>query len=257
MSLKSYQAPDVVEQMQPLLGENTTVATAMNGIPWWYFYGLPGQWENYQIKSVDPEGKQWEGIGPERAIGCITYVASEVIEPGIVKTISPSYQYQIGEPDGSVSPRCELLQKMVVAAGINCDIKPNIRRDIWIKVMGNVAYNPTSALTMAHTGAMLDDASMEQVLRQLMTEVLAVGKALGAKPEDKIDARLNTTRERAAAHKTSMLQDLERGRPLEIMPIIGATSELARLVRVPTPTIDTVLAIVKLRAKMTGQLPST
>ena len=98
---------------------------------------------------------------------------------------------------------------------------------------------------------------MEQVLRQLMTEVLAVGKALGANPEDKIDARLNTTRERAAAHKTSMLQDLERGRPLEIMPIIGATSELARLVRVPTPTIDTVLAIVKLRAKMTGQLPST
>ena len=146
---------------------------------------------------------------------------------------------------------------MVVAAGINCDIKPNIRRDIWIKVMGNVAYNPTSALTMAHTGAMLDDPSMEQVLRQLMTEVLAVGKALGANPEDKIDDRLNTTRERAAAHKTSMLQDLERGRPLEIMPIIGATSELARLVRVPTPTIDTVLAIVKLRAKMTGQLPST
>ena len=257
MSLKSYQAPDVVEQMQPLLGENTTVATAMNGIPWWYFYGLPGQWENHKIKSVDPEGKQWDGIRPERAIGCITYVASEVVEPGIVKTISPSYQYQIGEPDGSVSPRCKLLQQMVVAAGINCDIKPNIRRDIWIKVMGNVAYNPTSALTMAHTGAMLDDPSMEQVLRQLMTEVLAVGEALGANPEDKIDARLNTTRERAAAHKTSMLQDLERGRPLEIMPIIGATSELARLVRVPTPTIDTVLAIVKLRAKMTGQLPST
>ena len=153
MSLKSYQAPDVVEQMQPLLGENTTVATAMNGIPWWYFYGLPGQWENHKIKSVDPEGKQWDGIRPERAIGCITYVASEVVEPGIVKTISPSYQYQIGEPDGSVSPRCKLLQRMVVAAGINCDIKPNIRRDIWIKVMGNVAYNPTSALTMAHTGA--------------------------------------------------------------------------------------------------------
>ena len=122
MSLKSYQAPEVVEQMQPLLGENTTVATAMNGIPWWYFYKLPGQWENHRITSVDPEGKQWMSIGPERAIGCITYVASEVIEPGVVKTISPSYQYQIGEPDGSESLRCKTLQRMIVSAGINCDI---------------------------------------------------------------------------------------------------------------------------------------
>ena len=256
MSLKSYQAPEVVEQMQPLLGENTTVATAMNGIPWWYFYKLPGQWENHRITSVDREGKQWMSIGPERAIGCITYVASEVIQPGVVKTISPSYQYQIGEPDGSESLRCKTLQRMIVSAGINCDIRPSIRRDIWIKVMGNVAYNPTSALTVAHTGAMLDDPSMEQVLRKLMAEVLAVGKALGANPEDRIDARLNTTRERAAAHKTSMLQDLERGRSLEIMPIIGATSELAQLVNVETPTIDTVLALVRLRAKMTGQLPN-
>jgi len=152
--------------------------------------------------------------------------------------------------------RCKTLQRMIVSAGINCDIRPSIRRDIWIKVMGNVAYNPTSALTVAHTGAMLDDPSMEQVLRKLMAEVLAVGKALGANPEDRIDARLNTTRERAAAHKTSMLQDLERGRSLEIMPIIGATSELAQLVKVETPTIDTVLALVRLRAKMTGQLPN-
>ena len=255
MSLKSYQAPGVVKQMQPLLGPNTTVATAMNGIPWWYFYKLRGKWENHRISSVDPDGKQWEGIGAKRAIGCITYVASEVIEPGIVKTASPSYQYQIGEPDGSESERCKQFQAMVNAAGINCDIRSDIRRDIWIKVLGNVAYNPTSALTIAHTGAMLDDPSMEQVLRNLMAEVLAVGKALGANPEDRIDARLNTTRQRAASHKTSMLQDLERGRSMEIMPIVGATAELARLVNVATPTIDTVLALVKLRAKMTGQLP--
>ncbi|MBH66801.1 MAG: 2-dehydropantoate 2-reductase [Rhodospirillaceae bacterium] len=256
ISLKSYQAPGVVEQMQPLLGPKTTVATAMNGIPWWYFYKLRGKWENHRISSVDPDGTQWEGIGAERAIGCITYVASEVTEPGIVKTASPSYQYQIGEPDGSKSERCKQFQAMVTAAGIHCDIRPDIRRDIWIKVMGNVAYNPTSALTTAHTGAMLDDPSMEQVLRKLMAEVLAVGKALGANPEDRIDARLNTTRQRAASHKTSMLQDLERGRPMEIMPIVGATAELAKLVNINTPTIDTVLALVKLRAKMTGQLPS-
>lgn len=256
MSLKSYQAPDIVDELQPLLGSNTTVATAMNGVPWWYFYKLSGKWENYRVKSVDPEGKQWDRIGPERAIGCITYVASEVIEPGVIKSVSPTFQYQIGEPDGSESNRCKRLQEIVQVSGIDCQIRSDIRKDIWVKLMGNVAYNPTSALTLAHTGAMLDDPQMEQVLRKLMTEVLSVGRALGANPDDRIETRLEATRERAASHKTSMLQDLERGRPMEIMPILGAAAELARLADVNTPTIDTVLALIKLRAKMTDQLPN-
>jgi 2-dehydropantoate 2-reductase len=255
MSLKSYQAPGVVEAMRPLLGPDTTVATAMNGIPWWYFYKLAGKWENYRVKSVDPDGRQWDQIGPERAIGCLTYVASEVIEPGVVKSTSTGFHYQIGEPDGSESERCKRFQAAVAASGIACEIKPDIRKDIWVKLMGNVAYNPTSALTLAHTGAMTDDPPMEALLRRLMTEVISIGGALGADPGDRISARINATRERAPFHKTSMLQDLERGRPMEIVPIIGAAAELAKLVGVDTPTIDTVLALVQLRAQMTGQLP--
>ena len=247
MSLKSYQAPGVVEAMQPLLGPDTTVATAMNGVPWWYFYKLPGKWENYRVKSA---------YGPLWAIGCITYVASEVIEPGVVKSASTSFRYQIGEPDGSESERCKRFQAIVEASGITCQIRPEIRKDIWVKLMGNVSYNPTSALTLAQTGAMVDDPRMDALLRRLMAEVISIGVALGADPGDQIDARIKSTRDGAGFHKTSMLQDLERGRPMEIMPIVGAAAELAELAGVSTPTIDTLLALVKLRAQMTGQLPS-
>ena len=257
LTLKSYQAPDVVNDMQPLLGAHTTVATAMNGIPWWYFYRYPGKLENYKITTVDPQNKQWDRIGAERAIGCITYVASEVIEPGFIKTSSSSFLYQIGEPDGSVSQRCTILKEVLERAGINCQIRPEIRKDIWTKVMGNVAYNPTSALTLAHTGAMIEDPDMRLVLRQLMLEVISVGKALDADPGDQIDRRMKASLERAAFHKTSMLQDLERGRYMEILPIVGAAAELAKLCNVKTPTIDTILALVKLRAQMTGQLPNS
>jgi 2-dehydropantoate 2-reductase len=254
MSLKSYQAPGVVEAMQPLLGPDTTVATAMNGVPWWYFYKLPGEWENYRVKSVDPDNKQWNQIGPERAIGCITYVASEVIEPGVVKSASTSFRYQIGEPDGSDSERCRRFQAAVEASGITCQIRSEIRKDIWVKLMGNVAYNPASALTLAKTGVMVNDPQMDALLRRLMAEVISIGVALGADPGDQIDARIKATRAGAGFHKTSMLQDLERGRPMEIMPIVGAVAELAELAGVSTPTIDTLLALVKLRARMTGQL---
>ena len=257
LTLKSYQAPDVVNDMQPLLGLDTTVATAMNGIPWWYFYRHPGELENYRITTVDPQNKQWDQIGAERAIGCITYVASEVAEPGTIKTSSSSFNYQIGEPDGSVSERCTKLKEVLDSAGIQCQIRPEIRKDIWTKVMGNVAYNPTSALTLAHTGAMIDDPDMRVVLRQLMLEVISVGKALNADPGDQIDKRMTASLERAAFHKTSMLQDLERGRYMEILPIVGAVAELAKLCNIQTPCIDTILALVKLRAQMTGQLPNS
>ena len=255
MSLKSYQAPGVVDALQPLLGPDTVVATAMNGIPWWYFYKLRGPWENYRVKAVDPDDKQWNGIGPERAIGCITYVASEVVEPGVVKSAGTSFRYQIGEPDGTESERCKRFQEVVDASGITCQIRPEIRKDIWVKLMGNMAYNPTSALTLAHAGAMVEDADMEALLRRLMAEVISIGTALGANPNASIDARIEGTREGAAFHKTSMLQDLERGRQMEISPIVGAAAELARLAGVETPTVDTVLALVQLRAQMTGQLP--
>jgi 2-dehydropantoate 2-reductase len=252
--MKSHQAPDAVDAMQPLLGPDTTVATAMNGMPWWYFYKLPGAHENYQIQAVDPGAKQWDGIGPQRAIGCITYVASEVVAPGVVRS-SGQIRYYIGEPDGSESARCLRFQKVVAATGIDVRLRTDLRRDIWVKIMGNAAYNPISALTMATMGAMVNDPDIEGVLRRVMAEVATVGRALGAELNTSIDKRIEATRSGAAGHKTSMLQDMERGRMLEINPIVGAVAEVARLVGVGTPTIDTVLALVKLRAKQAGLMP--
>jgi 2-dehydropantoate 2-reductase len=258
ITLKSHQAPGVVDAMQPLLGPDTTVVTAMNGVPWWYFHKLPGdgadKWEGYRIKAVDPDNRQWDGIGPDRAIGCITYVASEVIEPGVVKS-GGQFRYFIGEPDGSMSERGTAFRDIVAASGIKAELRPDLRNDIWVKLMGNVAYNPSSALTLGSIGDMVNNPAMETVLRGLMTEVMLVSRALGSAPNVSIDSRIETSRKGAGGHKTSMLQDLERNRPMEIKPIIGAVSELGKLAGVDTPTVDTVLALVSLRAEKSGLLP--
>lgn len=254
VSLKSHQAPGVVDAMQPLLGPDTTVATAMNGMPWWYFYGLQGKHKNHQIAAVDPGGKQWNGIGPQRAIGCITYVASEVISPGVIQS-SGQMRYYIGEPDGSNSARIKRFRETINATVIDAQLRPKLREDIWVKIMGNTAYNPTSALTLGSIGQMVNDPGMEQVLRRLMAEVIAVGRALGEEPNASIDDRIETSRNGSPGHKTSMLQDLERGRMLEIIPIIGAVAEMGKLAGVATPTVDTVLALVTLRARLAGLLP--
>ena len=255
LSLKSHQAPGAVSAIRPLLGPNTTVANAMNGVPWWYFYALPGPWENYQVKSVDPDGALWNGIGPKRAIGCITYVASEVVEPGVIKA-GGGMRYEIGEPDGTMSRRCEQLRALIAPCGIDVQIRRDIRKDIWTKLMGNVALNPVSALTLAPGGAMVDDPQVQQVIRNLMSEVISISRALGSEPAASIEARIAGVQQGARAHKTSMLQDLERKRMMEIDPIIGAAAELAALAGVATPTIDTVLALVRLRARMSELLPT-
>lgn len=253
ISLKSHQAPGVVDAMRPLLGPDTMVATAMNGVPWWYFYKLPGALENRRVTAVDPDGAQWDGIGPERAVGCITYLASEVIAPGVVKA-GNAPRYYIGEPDGSTSERCLRFQEAVNAAGIDARVRSDIRDDIWVKLMGNVAYNPISALTLATNGELVDDPDVAALLRRVMTEVIAVGHGLGATPNVSIEQRIAGSRERATHHKTSMLQDLERGRRMEVEAIIGAAAEMGALAGVDTPTIDTVLALVRMRARKTGQL---
>ena len=254
VSLKSHQAPGVVEAMQPLLGPDTTVATAMNGVPWWYFYKLAGPYENTRVKSVDPEGKQWDGIGPERAIGCIAYVAAEVVAPGVVKS-GGSGRYFLGEPDDTESERCRRLAEVIAKTGITARVRPDLRADLWVKIMGNTAFNPTSALTLGTVGEMVNDPDMEALLRRMMEEATAVGRALGSAPNASVDYRIENARENAMPHKSSMLQDLERGRMMEVNPIIGAAQEMGTLAGVPTPTIDTVLALVKLRARLAGMLP--
>lgn len=253
ISLKAHSVPPVAERMRPLLGPDTAVVTASNGIPWWYFYKLPGPWENHRLETVDPGGKQWDVFGPERAIGCILWPAAEVVEPGVVQ-----HEYgdriSVGEPDGSRSERVAALSQVLQSAGLRAPIRPNLRNETWVKIWGNVSLNPVSALTHSTLEAMIDDPGTLQVIRQMMLEAQAVGEKLGIRFGMNVDQRIKGAAE-VGSHRTSMLQDLERGRPMEIDAIVGVVSELGRLVDVPTPTIDTVYHLVVRRAREAGCYP--
>jgi 2-dehydropantoate 2-reductase len=253
ISLKAHSVPPVAERMRPLLGPETAVVTASNGIPWWYFYKLPGPWENHRLEMVDPGGKQWDVFGPERAIGCVLWPACEVVEPGVIR-----HEYgdriSVGEPDGSKTGRVQLLAQALQSAGLKAPIRPNLRNEIWVKLWGNLSLNPVSALTLSTLEDMIRDPGTLGVIRQMMVEAQAVGDKLGVRFAMNVDARINAA-EDVGAHRTSMLQDLERGRPMEIDALVGVVSELGRLVEVPTPTIDTVYHLVVRRAREAGAYP--
>jgi len=250
VTLKAHSIPAVVPAMQPLLGEGTTVVFGVNGVPWWYFYGLPGPYENRRLATVDPGDVIWTGIGPERALGCVVYPAAEVPEPGVIEHVEGD-RFTLGEPTGEKSERAKRLSEMLIAAKLKAPVRDKIRDEIWIKLWGNCSLNPVSALTGATLEQMCRDADVRALLRLIMLEAQAVAEALGVKFPIDVDKRLAGA-EAVGAHKTSMLQDLERGRPMEIDALVSAVQELGRLTGVPTPNLDAVLALVKLRARLAG-----
>jgi 2-dehydropantoate 2-reductase len=250
VALKAHSAAQVAESFRPLLGPDTAVVTAQNGIPWWYFYGLPGAHENTRVKAVDPEGKQWDLIGPGRAIGCVVYPACEVSEPGVIEHIEGN-RFTLGEPDGSRSDRVAKLAEALIGAGFVAPVKPKIRNEIWVKLWGNCCFNPIAALTHATLDVIATEPATRALCRAIMEEAKAVSGALGVDTPFPVEKRLDG----AAAvgpHKPSMLQDLERGRPMEIDALVTAVQELARLAGVPTPNLDAVLALVQQRARVAG-----
>jgi 2-dehydropantoate 2-reductase len=248
VTLKAHSVAPIVDKMLPLLGPDTPVVTAQNGVLWWYFYGLPGPWENKHLESADPGHVIWDRLGPERAIGCVVFPSCEIIEPGVVRYLEGN-RFMLGEPDGSKSERVTALSKALTAAGFKAPVRTNIRDDIWFKLLGNATFNPISVLTRATLEQMCREPSVREVIRRLMTEAEAVATKLGVKFAMDIEKRIDAA-ERVGAHKTSMLQDLEQGRPLELDALVGSVSELGRLVDVPTPTLDAVLALVKLKMKV-------
>jgi 2-dehydropantoate 2-reductase len=253
IALKANSVPAVVERMRPLLGRDTAVVFAVNGVPWWYFYKLPGPWENRRISSVDPGGTQWDVIGPERAIGCVVHPACEVTAPGVVQHIDGN-RFDLGEPDGSASERCKTLSAAMVSAGLKAPVRPRIRDDIWLKLWGNLSFNPISALTGATLEQIARDPGTREVARRMMLEGGAIAEKLGVRFAVGVDRRIEGAAA-VGAHKTSMLQDLERGRAMEIDALVTAVAELGALVGVPTPAIDLVLGLVRLRARVAGLYP--
>jgi 2-dehydropantoate 2-reductase len=250
VTLKAHSLPGAAKQMQPLLGPETAVVSAVNGIPWWYFHRFAGPLAERRVESVDPGGVVSALLPPERAIGCIVYPAAEVPEPGVIEHTYGD-RFTLGEPSGERTPRVAALSEALIAAGLKAPVRPKIRDELWVKLWGNMAFNPISALTTATLDVLIADDGQRAVARQMMVEGQAVAEKLGVRFAIDVDKRIAGGAE-VGAHKTSMLQDLERGRPMEIDALLGAVVELAELVGAEVPTCRTVLALVRARGRAAG-----
>jgi 2-dehydropantoate 2-reductase len=244
LGLKATQYASCGPLLEPLLQENTSLIAAQNGIPWWYFHGQDGKYEGTRIESVDPGGAVSAVLPVQRAIGCVVYAATEISAPGRIRHLEGT-RLAIGEPDGSTSARCTEFSEAMIAGGLKCPVEPDLRRDIWLKLMGNIAFNPISALTRATMGGICRDGETRDLVVQMMQETLDVATSLGVDPGISIERRLAGA-ERTGEHKTSTLQDLERGKPLELDAILKAVVELAGLTGVAVPTLRVVSALAAL-----------
>ena len=238
LAVKAHQVKDVLPAMQGLLGPETAVVTMSNGLPWWYFQRLPGPYENRVLESVDPGGAIAAAIDPGRVIGSVVYPAAELVEPGKVRLVEGN-RFTLGEPDGRRSPRIEALAQALTRAGFKAPISKDIRAEIWLKLWGTLSFNPISALSHATLEGICRDPDGRAVVEAMMREAQAVAGKLGVVFKISIDKRIAGA-EAVGAHKTSMLQDVEQGRPLELEALVGSVVELGRITGVATPSIAAV-----------------
>ncbi|WJV45225.1 2-dehydropantoate 2-reductase [Streptomyces flavofungini] len=232
--------------IEPLLHDRTAVVAAQNGIPWWYFHRHGGPHDGHRLESVDPGGAVSAVLAPRRAVGCVVYAATELAEPGVVRHLEGT-RFSVGEPDRTRSARCLDFSAAMRAGGLKCPVEPDVRGDIWIKLLGNISFNPISALARATMREMCLHGGTRRVIEIMMAETLAVAAALGCEPDISIERRLAGA-ERVGDHRTSTLQDLERGRPLELDVLLAAVVELAEITGVRVPTLRTVHALSDLLA---------
>ena len=247
LAMKAHQVEGVVNDLPTLLGPETMVVTMQNGIPFWYFEKLGGPLQGTRVTSVDPTGVLLEKIPAAHIIGCVVYPASELVAPGVIQHIEGD-RFPVGELDGSISERVTRLSECFVKAGFKAPVLDNIRSEIWLKLWGNLTFNPISALSHATLVDICQFPLSRTLAASMMSEAQAVGEKLGISFRVSLDKRIAGA-EKVGKHKTSMLQDIEAGRAPEIDALVGAVVELARLVELPTPHIDTVYALVKLLAQ--------
>ena len=253
LTVKAHSLFAIADSIQPLLGPKTALVPAINGIPWWYFYKLPGPYENTRLKTVDPRGQLWEKLDPARVIGCAVYPATDLIEPGVIEHTYGN-RFDIGEPDGAKSERAVLFSEQMIKAGLRCPIRPRIRENLWLKLWGNLSFNMICALTGSTFDIVTADPATRAVARAMMLEAQAIAEKLGIRFPLDVDARIAGAAE-VGKHKPSTLVDLERGRPMEIDSLLGAVVEMGRLVGIETPVCDVVLALVRQRARAAGCYP--
>jgi 2-dehydropantoate 2-reductase len=254
LTLKAPGLAAIAGAIGPLLGPETSIVTAMNGILWWYFHGVEGPHRDRRLACIDPDGLLWRALPAERVIGCVVYPAAEVVEPGVI-----AHQYgnrfMLGEPDGSRSARVTALSRALTEAGFKAPVRPRIRDDIWLKLWGNLSFNPVSALTHGTLDQIAGDPGTHGVIARMMAESRAVGEAHGVSFEVDIETRISWANA-LVGHRTSMLQDLERGRAMEIDALLGAVVEMGDLAGIDTPLLDAMLALLVQRARIAGCYPA-
>jgi 2-dehydropantoate 2-reductase len=247
LTVKAHQVRDLLPDLRGLFGPQTVVVTMINGLPWWYFHKLAGPYEGRSLTSLDPDGAIAENIEPERLIGGIVYPASELVAPGVVRLIEGN-RFSLGELDGSRSPRIEALAQVMMQAGFKSPISRDIRSELWVKLWGNLSFNPISALTHATLQDICRFPPTRALVAQMMREAQAVAEAVGVQFKISLEQRIAGA-EAIGAHKTSMLQDVEQGRALELEALVGAVVELGRIAGVATPLIEAVYATTGLLAQ--------
>jgi len=247
LGVKAHSLPQLVPQLSVVLGPDTTVVSTQNGIPWWYFQGFGGEWDGLHLERIDPGGVISTAIEARRVIGSIIYFSTEITAPGVIQHTEGN-RISLGEPDGSRSDRCRRIAEVLVASGLRCPVTTHIRQEIWVKIMGNASLNPVSALTGATLVQMVRDPGVSMVIRNIMQEVEAVSHKLGMELPISIDQRMAGA-EKVGEHKTSMLQDLEAGRPMELEALVGAVVELGERVGLPMICTRTVYHCTKLLAQ--------
>jgi 2-dehydropantoate 2-reductase len=255
LGVKAHGLPQLAPQLKPVLGPDTTVVSTQNGIPWWYFQGFGGEWEGMRLERIDPEGVISSAIEARRVVGSIVYFSTEITAPGVIQHIEGN-RITLGEPDGARTDRSRRIAEALIAAGLRCPVTTRLRHEIWVKALGNASFNPVSALTRATLVQMVLDPGVCSVIRNIMQEVEAVSHKLGMELPVSIDQRIAGA-EKVGEHKTSMLQDLEAGRPLELEALVGAMVELGERVGLPMACTRTVYNCTKLLAQCaTRQQPT-
>lgn len=251
LTLKAHQVKDVLPELRELFGPHTMVVTMINGLPWWYFQKLPGPYEGRSLGSVDPGGLIGRTIEPERVIGSVVYPASELVAPGVVRLIEGN-RFTLGELDGSRSERVEALSRAMINAGFKSPVSKDIRGEIWVKLWGNLCFNPISALAHATLEDICRFPATRALAATMMAEAQAIAQKLGVEFKISIDKRIAGA-EAIGAHKTSMLQDVENGRALELEALVGSVVELGRITDTPTPTIEAIYAVASLLGKQLAE----
>ena len=248
VTVKAQSLGAVADGIAPLLGKDTSIVTAMNGVPWWFFHGLQ---KDGRLESLDPGGKLARAMPAERIVGCVIHLAASTPEPGVVSH-NMGTKLIVGEPGGRNTARTRRIAEALSGAGFEVVASDSIEKDFWVKLLGNVSFNPVSALTVSTADRLIEDREVKSYMVEIMREVLAIGRAVGVDADIDPEARIDMARV-LGRFKTSMLQDLEAGKPLEIDGLLAGTLEIARKAGVRAPFTESLYGLIRARAQSTGQ----